>query len=126
MTATGAGLAAWPPVAVAAVVAAAVGSGMTMVGALVGGLWAVLRWRRDVVREERDRAWARFVWTVDHASDDDVGRAEIGRLSAQAMSDMQILRDEHAAVGKIVLDLITEGDGDDGGRPGAGVHRARP
>ncbi|KTR38377.1 hypothetical protein NS263_13615 [Curtobacterium oceanosedimentum] len=123
MTATGEGLAAWPPVAVAAVVAAAIGSAMTMIGALIGGLWAVLRWRRDVAREERDRAWARFVWTVDHASDDDVGRAEIGRFSAQAMSDMQILRDDDAAVGKIVLDLITEGDADDSGRSGGRAHR---
>ncbi|WP_152999133.1 hypothetical protein [Curtobacterium oceanosedimentum] len=96
---------------------------MTMIGALIGGLWAVLRWRRDVAREERDRAWARFVWTVDHASDDDVGRAEIGRFSAQAMSDMQILRDDDAAVGKIVLDLITEGDADDSGRSGGRAHR---
>jgi len=125
MTADGGWLAAWPPVAVGAVVAAAVGSTLTLVGALVGGLWAVLRWRRDVAREERDRAWARFVWTVDQACDADVGRADVGRLGAQAMSDMQILRDDDAAVGTIVLDLITEGDGDDGGRPGAGVHRAR-
>jgi hypothetical protein len=125
MTASGVGLAAWPPVAVAAVLAAVVGSAVTLLGAAVAGVWALVRWRRDVAREERDRAWARFLWTVDHASDDDVGRAEIGRLSAQAMSDMQILRDDDAAVGKIVLDLITEGDADDSGRPGGRAHRTR-
>ncbi|WIE74786.1 hypothetical protein [Curtobacterium sp. MCSS17_007] len=89
MAASGAGLAAWPPVAVAAVAAALVGSALTLVGAAVGGVWALLRWRRVVAREERDRAWAGSVWTVEHASDADVGRAEIGRASAQAMSDMQ-------------------------------------
>ncbi|MCM3504390.1 hypothetical protein M3666_04570 [Curtobacterium sp. ODYSSEY 48 V2] len=125
MTATGAGLAAWPPVAVAAVVAAAVGSVLTLVGAAVGGVWALVRWRRDVGREERDRAWARFVWTVDQVCDGDVGRAEVGRFSARAMSRMQILRADDAAIGKIVLDLITEGNADGSGRPGGRAHRTR-
>lgn len=121
MTATGVGLAAWPPAAVAAVVAAAVGSALT----LVGGLWAVLRWRRDVAREERDRAWARLVWTFDQVCDGDVGRAEVGRFSARAMSRMQILRADDAAIGKIVLDRITEGNADGSGRPGGRAHRTR-
>lgn len=125
MTATGVGLAAWPPAAAAAVVAAAVGSALTLVGALVGGLWAVLRWRRDVAREERDRAWARFVWTVDQVCDADVGRAEVGRFSARAMSRMQILRADDAAIGRIVLDRITEGNADGSGRPGGRAHRTR-
>jgi hypothetical protein len=125
MTATGAGLAAWPPVAVAAVVAAAVGSVLTLVGAAVGGVWALVRWRRDVGREERDRAWVRFVWTVDQVCDGDVGRAEVGRFSARAMSRMQILRADDAAIGKIVLDLITEGNADGSGRPGGRAHRTR-
>ncbi len=125
MTATGAGLAAWPPVAVAAVVAAAVGSVLTLVGAAVGGVWALVRWRRDVGREERDRAWARFVWTVDQVCDGDVGRAEVGRFSARAMSRMQILRADDAAIGKIVLDLITEGNADGSGGPGGRAHRTR-
>ncbi|MBP1302255.1 hypothetical protein [Curtobacterium sp. 1310] len=125
MTATGAGLAAWPPVAVAAVVAAAVGSVLTLVGAAVGGVWALVRWRRDVGREERDRAWARFVWTVDQVCDGDVGRAEVGRFSARAMSRMQILRADDAAIGKIVLDLITEGNAVGSGGPGGRAHRTR-
>ncbi|MET3636956.1 hypothetical protein [Curtobacterium oceanosedimentum] len=125
MTASGVGLAAWPPVAVAAVVAAAVGSVLTLVGAAVGGVWALVRWRRDVAREERDRAWARFVWTVDQVCADDVGRTEVGRFSARAMSRMQILRADDAAIGKIVLDLITEGNADGSGRPGGRAHRTR-
>jgi hypothetical protein len=56
MTAGVEGLAAWPPAAVATVVAAALAVALTAVAGLVGGLWAVLRWRRDVAREERDRA----------------------------------------------------------------------
>lgn len=125
MTASGVGLAAWPPVAVAAVLAAVVGSAVTLLGAAVAGVWASVRWRRDVAREERDRAWARFVWTIDQICAGDVGRAEIGRVSVQAMSDMQILRDDDVAVGRIVLNLITEGDGDGSGGPRAGVHRAQ-
>ena len=113
MTADGGWLAAWPPVAVGAVVAAAVGSTLTLVGALVGGLWAVLRWRRDVAREERDRAWARFVWTVDHACDADVGRAEVGSVGANAMYDMQSLRGHDSVFGTLVLGLITGRDDDD-------------
>lgn len=67
------GLAAWPPAAVATVVAAAPAVALTAIAGLVGGLWAVLRWRPDVAREERDRAWSRFVWTVDQACDGDAG-----------------------------------------------------
>lgn len=107
MTASGVGLAAWPPVAVAAVVAAAVGSVLTLVGGAVGGIWALVRWRRDVAREERDRAWARFVWTVDQVCDGDVGRSEVGGVGANAMYDMQILRGDDAVFGTLVLELIT-------------------
>jgi len=124
MAVTGVGLAAWPPAAVAAVLAAAVGSVLALVGASVGGVWTLARWRRDVAREERDRAWGRFVWTVEQVCDGDVGRAGIGRAGARAMSNMQILRDDDIAVGRIVFNLITEGDGDASGGPGAGVHRA--
>lgn len=107
MTAEVEGLAAWPPMAVATVVAAALAVALTAVAGLVGGLWAVLRWRRDVARDERDRAWTRFVWTVDQACDRDVGRAEIGFASADAMYDMQILRESDAVLGTMVLGLIT-------------------
>jgi len=96
MTAGVEGLAAWPPAAVA-----------TVVAGLVGGLWAVLRWRRDVAREERDRAWSRFVWTVEQACDGDVGRAEIGFASADVVYDMQILREGDAVLGTMVLGLVT-------------------
>lgn len=106
MTAGVEGLAAWPPAAVATVVAAALAVGLTAVAGLVGGSWAVLRWRRDVAREERDRAWSRFVWTVDQACDGDVGRNEIGFAGAKAMYRMQILRDHDAVFGRIVLELI--------------------
>ncbi|SOC87594.1 hypothetical protein SAMN05660766_1279 [Curtobacterium sp. 314Chir4.1] len=107
MTAGVEGLAAWPPAAVATVVAAAQAVALTAVAGLVGGLWAVLRWRRDVAREERDRAWSRFVWTVEQACDGDVGRAEIGFASADVMYDMQILREGGAVLGTMVLGLIT-------------------
>lgn len=117
------GLAAWPPAAVATMVAAAPAVALTAIAGLVGGLWAVLRWRPDVAREERDRAWSRFVWTVDQACDGDVGRSEVGLASAGAMSNMQILRDHDAAFGTIVLERITGGEDDDGARPGQGAHR---
>ncbi|MFJ7290037.1 hypothetical protein ACIQUC_17115 [Curtobacterium sp. NPDC098951] len=117
------GLAAWPPAAVATMVAAAPAVALTAIAGLVGGLWAVLRWRPDVAREERDRAWSRFVWTVDQACDGDVGRSEVGLASARAMSNMQILRDHDAAFGTIVLERITGGEDDDGARPGRGAHR---
>lgn len=123
MTAGVEGLAAWPPAAVATVVAAAPAVALTAVAGLVGGLWAVLRWRRDVAREERDRAWSRFVWTVDQACDGDVVRSEVGLASAGAMSNMQILRDHDAAFGTIVLERITGGEDDDGAGPGQGAHR---
>jgi hypothetical protein len=124
MTAGVEGLAAWPPAAVATVVAAALAVGLTAVAGLVGGLWAVLRWRRDVAREERDRAWSRFVWTVDQACDGDVGRSEVGLASAKTMYNMQILRDHDATFGRIVLELITGGEDDGGAGSGQGAHRA--
>lgn len=105
---TGTGeLATWPPVAVATVVAALGAATLTLLAGLVAGVWALLRWRRDVAREERDRAWSRFVWTVEQTCATDVGRSELGRASAKAMYEMQILRDEDEAVGNIVLELIT-------------------
>lgn len=107
MTAGTEGLAAWPPAAVATVVAAVGAASVALVGALVGGVWAVLRWRRDVAREERDRAWSRFVWTVDHAADHDTGKAEIGRLAAGTMYNMRILGDEDELIGRLVLELVT-------------------
>ncbi len=100
-------LAAWPPAAVAVVVAAVCTAAFTLLVAFVGGVWAVIRWRRDVAREERDRAWSRFVWIVDQACDADVGRAEIGTIGADAMYDMQMLREDDAVLGTMVLGLIT-------------------
>ncbi|MBT1677155.1 hypothetical protein [Curtobacterium aurantiacum] len=108
---TGTGeLATWPPAAVATVVAALSTAAFTLLVAVVGGLWAVIRWRRDVAREQRDRAWSRFVWVVDHVTDADadVGRAEIGRLVAGAMYNMQVLREADEVIGKLVLELVTE------------------
>ena len=96
MTAGVEGLAAWPPAAVATVVAALGAAALTLVVGVVGGVWAVLRWRRDVAREARERA-----------CDGDVGRAEIGSMSAQAMYDMRILGGDDAALGTMVLGLIT-------------------
>ncbi|MCS6559504.1 hypothetical protein NYQ31_13950 [Curtobacterium flaccumfaciens] len=101
-------LAAWPPAAVAVVVAALCTAAFTLLVAVVGGLWAVIRWRRDVAREQRDRAWSRFVWVVDHVTDADVGRVEIGRLVAGAMYNMQVLREADEVIGKLVLELVTE------------------
>ncbi|GAA3336976.1 hypothetical protein GCM10017714_01970 [Curtobacterium pusillum] len=110
MTAGVEGLAAWPPAAVATVVAALGAAAVTVVAGLVGGVWALLRWRRDVAREERDRAWSRFVWTVEQVCHGDVGRGEIGFASANTMYEMQILRDEDAVYGKVVLRMITGRD----------------
>ncbi|PCN49132.1 hypothetical protein Csp2054_02750 [Curtobacterium sp. 'Ferrero'] len=107
MTAGTEGLAAWPPAAVAVVLAAACTAAFTMLVALVGGVWAVVRWRRDVAREERDRAWSRLVWIVDQACDADVGRSEIGLVGADTMYDMQMLREDDAVLGTMVLGLIT-------------------
>ncbi|ROP60757.1 hypothetical protein [Curtobacterium sp. ZW137] len=100
------GLAAWPPAAVATVVAALCAAGLTMVVAVVGGCWAVLRWRRDVHREERDRAWTRIVWAIDLVCSDDVGQNEIGRLAFEAACDMQIARGAHVEFVTIVDNLI--------------------
>ncbi|WP_146245773.1 hypothetical protein [Curtobacterium sp. MCLR17_051] len=97
-----------PPAAVAVVVAALCTAAFTLLVAVVGGLWAVIRWRRDVAREQRDRAWSRFVWVVDHVTDADVGRVEIGRLVAGAMYNMQVLREADEVIGKLVLELVTE------------------
>lgn len=110
MTAGTEGLAAWPPAAVAVVVAAVCTAAFTLLiafVAFVGGVWAVVRWRRDVAREERDRAWSRFVWIVDQACDPDIGRTEIGTIAADAMYDMQMLREDDAVLGTMVLGLIT-------------------
>ncbi len=99
-------LAAWPPAAVATVVAALGAAALTLLGAVVGGCWAVLRWRRDVHREERDRAWTRIVWAVDLLCADDVGRNEIGRDAFRAVYDMQIARDEDEAFVNIVSEAV--------------------
>jgi hypothetical protein len=101
-------LATWPPAAVAVVVAALCTAAFTLLVAVVGGLWAVIRWRRDVAREQGDRAWSRFVWVVDHVTDADVGRVEIGRLVAGAMYNMQVLREANEVIGKLLLELVTE------------------
>ncbi|WP_152998265.1 hypothetical protein [Curtobacterium luteum] len=100
-------LAAWPAAAVAVVVAAVCTAAFTLLVAFVGGVWALIRWRRDVAREERDRAWSRFVWIVDQSCDPDVGRTEIGTIGADAMYDMQMLREDDAVIGTMVLGLIT-------------------
>jgi hypothetical protein len=99
-------LAAWPPAAVATVVAALGAAALTLTGALAGGVWAAVRWRRDVYREERDRAWTRIVWAVDLVCAEDVGRNEIGRRAFQAVYDMQIARDEDVVFVTIVRELI--------------------
>ncbi|WP_175475034.1 hypothetical protein [Curtobacterium sp. MCBA15_005] len=45
---------------------------------------------------------------VDHVTDADVGRVEIGRLVAGAMYNMQVLREADEVIGKLVLELVTE------------------
>jgi hypothetical protein len=105
-------LAAWPPAAVATVVAALSAGALTLLGAVVGGCWAVLRWRRGVHREERDRAWTRIVWAVDLLCADDVGRNEIGRDAFRAVYDMQIARDEDVEFVSIVSEITGFEKGD--------------
>lgn len=101
-------LAAWPPAAVATVVAALGAAGLTLVGAIAGWCWALLRWRRDVHREERDRAWSRIVWAIDHVCADDIGRNEIGREAFEAAYNMQIARDADVEFVNIVDTVINQ------------------
>ncbi|PZF04113.1 hypothetical protein DEJ01_08460 [Curtobacterium sp. MCLR17_040] len=101
-------LAAWPPAAVAVVVAALCTAAFTLLVAVVGGLWAVIRWRRDVAREQRDRAWSRFVWVVDLITAAEVGRREIGRNLAQAMYDMQKVPAGEEPAARVLAELFIE------------------
>lgn len=104
-------LAAWPPAAVATVVAALCAAGLSLVGTVLAGCWAVLRWRRDVHCEERDRAWSRAVWAVDLACASDVGRFEIGVRAVRSIHDMQILHGSDAEFVRIVVELLEDRKG---------------
>ncbi|TCK64100.1 hypothetical protein [Curtobacterium sp. PhB136] len=101
------GLAAWPPAAVATVVAALAAAGLSLVAAIIGGLWAVLRWRQDVAREERDRYWARLTVVFELVSGDDVGRHELGYALAEAMCDMQRIPPGEEAGAKVMRELLS-------------------
>ncbi|WJX98784.1 hypothetical protein [Curtobacterium sp. 458] len=111
MTAGTEGLAAWPPAAVATVVAAVVTTGLTLVVAVVGGVWVVLRWRRDVAREERDRYWSRLTVVFELISDREVGRREIGRGLAKAMYEMQKVPRGEEPAAKVLEELLIDGRG---------------
>jgi hypothetical protein len=86
MTAQLTEVAAWPSAAVASVFAAA----LALVGSLAVASWTTLRWRRDVVREEQEREWARIVWAVDLAVGADPIRRALGAEALGAMYDMRI------------------------------------
>jgi len=106
MTAGVEGLAAWPPAAVATVVAALAAAALTLVAGFVGGVWAVLRWRRDVAREERDRYWSRLTVVFDFITAHDLGRREIGGELAQAMYDMQRVPRGEEPSAKVLEELL--------------------
>jgi hypothetical protein len=108
MTAGTEGLAAWPPAAVATVAAALVTTGLTLTAATVGGVWAVVRWRRDVAREERDRYWSRLTWALDLMSSEDVGRSDLGFLLAEAMYDMQKVPSGEEPGGKVLEEIFEQ------------------
>lgn len=111
MTAGTEGLAAWPPAAVAVVSAAACTAAFTMLVALVGGVWAVVRWRRDVAREERDRYWSRLTVVFELITDREVGRREIGRGLAKAMYEMQKVPRGEEPAAKVLEELLIDGRG---------------
>jgi len=100
-------LAAWPPVALATVVAALAAAALTLLGAVVGGCWAIVRWRRDVEREERDRYWARLTVVFELVSGDDVGRHELGYALAAAMCDMQKIPRGEEPGAKVMRELLS-------------------
>jgi hypothetical protein len=84
---TGTGeLATWPPAAVATVVASLLALG----GTTTATIWSFMRWRREQRAIERAYVWQQVVWAAEMVSSDDVGKAEIGRMVAGAMYDMQI------------------------------------
>ncbi|PZE31023.1 hypothetical protein [Curtobacterium sp. MCLR17_042] len=101
-------LATWPPAAVAVVVAALCTAAFTLLVAVVGGLWAVIRWRRDVAREQRDRYWARLTVVFDLITAAEVGRREIGRNLAQAMYDMQRVPAGEEPAARVLAELFIE------------------
>ncbi|OIH93139.1 MULTISPECIES: hypothetical protein [unclassified Curtobacterium] len=106
---TGTGvLAAWPPAAVALVVAAFCTATLTMLVAVVGGVWAVVRWRQDVAREQRDRYWSRLTVVFDLVTATEVGRREIGRNLAQAMYDMQKVPAGEEPAARVLAELLIE------------------
>lgn len=108
MTAGTEGLAAWPPAAVATVVAAVGAASVALVGALVGGVWAVLRWRRDVAREERDRYWSRLTTVFDFVTSADTGRREIGGTLARAMYDMRRVPPGEEPGARVLAELLAD------------------
>lgn len=101
-------LAAWPPAAAATVVAAVVTTGITLAAAVVGGSWTVVRWRRDVAREERDRYWSRLTWALELMSSEDVGRSDLGFLLAEAMYDMQKVPAGEEPGAKVLEEIIEQ------------------
>ncbi|NQW90562.1 hypothetical protein HQQ88_09660 [Curtobacterium sp. VKM Ac-2861] len=111
---TGTGeLATWPPAAVAVVAAALCTAAFTLLAAFVGGLWAVIRWRRDVAREQRDRYWTRLTVVFDLITASEIGRREIGRREigrnlAQAMYDMQKVPAGEEPAARVLAELFIE------------------
>jgi hypothetical protein len=112
------GTAAWPPAAVAIVTAAAV----ALVGSAASTVWAVIRWRRDLLRGRRREVWERTTWAVEMACSDDVGRQEVGRRVGTAMYDMQITWPEPDPAVRVMLEMIRTEE-DDGAVRG---QRGRP
>jgi hypothetical protein len=103
--------AAWPPAAVATVVAAS----LALVGTAAGTVWAVLRWRRDGERDRRSDRWERTLWVVEMSCSADERRVRIGHAAAKAMYEMQEGGRGRDPLAILILESIPDG-GPDGVR----------
>lgn len=95
-------------------IATVVAALLALAGVFAGAAWAAFRWRRDVERDERDRAWGRYLWAAELACDVDSGRARIGRDLLVAMYDMRSVLPPDVELARVVRTVIhNEGDDDD-------------
>jgi uncharacterized membrane protein YccC len=108
------GSTAWPPAAVATVIASLGAAALSCVGALVVSAWSARRRRHDVARDERDRYWQRLSSALDWMLSPDVGRARVGFLLAEAMYDMREIPPGEESFAIVVAEFIDRERGADG------------
>ncbi len=108
------GSTAWPPAAVATVIASLGAAALSCVGALVVSAWSARRRRHDVARDERDRYWQRLSSALDWMLSPDVSRARVGFLLAEAMYDMREIPPREESFAIVVAELIDRERGADG------------